>query len=1009
MKSRNVLLGLFVGICVCFAGPVFAQKANYQSDKLVEIGPDNIGGRTTSLVLGGNPVLAYAGAASGGLYAFIDNKWEYMPCYLDGKEVTLPISSMMTINDSTILIGTGESYYPKSNRLNRFAAMGRGMFLFNTNTRVFTSLTQTVPQSADDDFACVNEMDKMISDATRYVFVATPKGLFRWSVENPNGMMSAPTKVFDGNVTDVKISQQFNRGFFTSGGRLYKISDIIGASEPVDITSSCDAFGQNAGKITLAIAPSDNSYLYAMVTNKNGLLTGVYLTRNTNSWQLISTSTVIPFSTAANASTCGTMTVSNNDPSLVYIAGSDVWKGKGYVENAPYQWSVVSNDESQLNSGDYMASVYSYFAFVHSGIHKIVTDMRAPIDGEEGNTDYFIVTDGGVYLAKNGMESFLNINSGLNNVQINSLAVLPDGSLISGANSNGSPFIEARMGHHGGVSESTWYDPNAERDSTNTNHKANILWYGDGGMVAASRFSQYKPLSRRILFVSGSNGAVGRAYNDYSNFTNTQTWTYGSAFMSDLVENGPKIGQISLWETNGDVAHNDSIVFTIDTLAYVYRNGEQHQLRQNFQVKAGDSIVVLDVAHASYPFYHVFDHNFTVRQELRHKVATPYASRLLAITTESGYPNNTNVSYCWNPTDFRLVFDNSNETRFWAHIYCVNSANHPHYYARQTVLSKDGDAAIVVVENDSLNQSFLVRVKGLAAIDYSKTVPEVRDIMNYKVENRVTVTDTIMTGDSTYFFPGRISSIAIDPRTGKDNLIVTFDVTDGPNVAYIENVTSANPTINLRTVGAAGTPAYSAMIEYTTGSAYVGTENGVFYAQNPKATVWNEYGAFNGVPVTAICQQTQSFPVIHYTGHDGVTEEAYIFPRTKWPYAIYFGTYGRGIFMDSTYVVDHENEIIDPRDILDIPTVTATGNNAVRFYPNPAEGSTTMQLSVANAGQAHMNVYDINGRLVMTKDLGRLGEGTIEHTVDCSALARGMYLVNVLVGESTATSKLIVR
>ena len=45
----------------------------------------------------------------------------------------------------------------------------------------------------------------------------------------------------------------------------------------------------------------------------------------------------------------------------------------------------------------------------------------------------------------------------------------------------------------------------------------------------------------------------------------------------------------------------------------------------------------------------------------------------------------------------------------------------------------------------------------------------------------------------------------------------------------------------------------------------------------------------------------------------------------------------------------------------------------------------------------------------MTKDLGRLGEGTTEHTVDCSALARGMYLVNVLVGESTATSKLIVR
>jgi len=1009
MKSRNVLLGLFVGICVCFAGSVSAQKANYRSDKLVEIGPDNLGGRTTSLVIMGNPSQAYAGAASGGLYVYNGSKWEYLPCYIDNKEVTLPISSMLTINESLILIGTGESYYPKANRLNRFAAMGRGMFLFNTSTQTFTSLTRTVPQSTDADFACVNEMDMMRSGATTYIFVATPKGLFRWNMENPEDIMAAPVKVFDGNVDDVKVSQQFNRAFFTTGGRLYKISDVVGASEPVDITSSCEAFGPNAGKITLAMAPTDNSYLYAMVTNKKGLLAGVYLTRNTNSWQLISTSTVIPFSSAANATTCGAITVSHNDPSLVYIAGSDVWRGKGFVENSPYQWSMVSNNENLLNSGDYMASVYSNYAFVHSGIHKIVTDTRTPLTGDEENTDYFIVTDGGVYLGTSSMESFMNINSGLNTVQINSLAVLPDGSLISGANSNGSPFIEARMDHHGGVSESTWYDPNAEQDSTNTNHKANILWYGDGGMVAASRFSQYKPLSRRILFVSGASGAVGRAYNDYSNFNNTQTWTVGEAFMSDLVEGGPKIGQISLWETDGDVAHKDSITFTIDTLAYIYRNGQQHQLHLDFQVKAGDSIVVLDVAHASYPFYHVFDHNFTVRNEMRHKVATPYASRLLAVTTESGYASNTNVSLCWTPTDFRLVFDNSNATRFWAHIYCVNSAMCPHYYVRQAVLSKDGDAAIIVVENDSLNQSFLVRVKGLADIDYSKSVPEVRDIMYYKVENRVTVTDTIMTSDTSYFFPGRISSIAIDPRTGKDNLIVTFDVTDGANVAYIENITSANPVINYRTVGASGSPAYSALIECTAGGAYIGTENGVFFAQNPKATVWNEYGAFDGVPVTAICQQTTAFPVIRYTGHDGVTEEPYLFPHTKWPYAIYFGTYGRGIFMDSTYVVDHVNEIVGQRDILGIPTVTSTGNSTLRFYPNPAEGSTTMQLSIAGAGQATLLVYDINGRLVMTQNLGRLAEGTTEHTVDCSALAKGMYLVNVLVGESTATSKLIVR
>ena len=101
MKSRKVLLGLIAGFCVCFAGAATAQNANYQSNKLVEIGPDNIGGRVTSLVVDRNDtsMMFYAGAASGGLYSVNRNSenevWNYIPCYLDGKEFTLPISSML--------------------------------------------------------------------------------------------------------------------------------------------------------------------------------------------------------------------------------------------------------------------------------------------------------------------------------------------------------------------------------------------------------------------------------------------------------------------------------------------------------------------------------------------------------------------------------------------------------------------------------------------------------------------------------------------------------------------------------------------------------------------------------------------------------------------------------------------------------------------------------------------------------------------------------------------------
>ena len=1025
MKSRKVLLGLFVGVFVCFAGVVSAQKANYQSTKLVEIGPDNLGGRVTSLVVMGPYSSVFAGTAGGGLYELPAGQsasqvaWDYVPCMIGGKEVTLSISCMTRLNDSTLILGTGESYYPTTVRQTKFTPMGRGIYMFNANTHEFTSLASTAPQSLDDDFATVNTMDVMrANDGTIYLYVATAKGLFRWVVSQPADLMNAPVKVFDGNVFDLKISNQYNRAFFTSNGHLYKISDVVTGSNYVDITSSNAAFGANAGNIFLAMAPSDESYLYAMVTKKNGLLSGLYLTRNTNTWTLLSTSTVLPFNSNATAMTSGAITVSPNDPQLVYLGGAAIWRGKGYVADSPFQWSSSSYDENTLNYGDYMSNVYSSSLFVHSGIHQIVLDSRYPVE-EDGNgsftpeelTNYFIVTDGGIYYAAYGMSIFSNFNAGLNSVQINSLAVLPDGSIISGANSNGCPFIESRMGHNGGVSDTTWYDPVA----STTNHKANILWYGNGGAVAASRFSQHSPISRRTLFVSGANGVIGRAYADYSNYTNTQTWTYGTSFMSDQIQGGPAIGQISLWETHDNLYPTDSMTFVIDTLAYATRsNGDRYQLRHAATVNAGDTITVLDVAHASYPFKHVFDHSFTVKNELRHKVKTPYASRMLAITVENDMPKNTNVSYCWFPTDFRQVYDESNDTRFWSHIYGINGQTYPHDFVRNAVMSNDGSTALIVVENDSLNQSYIVRVKGLATVDYSLDVPVIRNMLNYKIKTRVTTIDTILIADSSIYLPGRVSSMTVDPRNGQDNLLLTFDGTGNAySTAYIENVTSDHPAVSyatiLGTMGNASAPAYSALIECTTGRVFVGTEQGVYTAASAKNPTWEEYGAFNGVPVTAICQQTVAFPVVRYTGHDGVTDEEYIFPHTKWPYAIYFGTYGRGIFMDTTYVVDHENEILDSAAILGIPTVVSNGQNVVRCYPNPAVDRITMEISVAKAGRATLTVYDLSGKQVLSHTLGTVAEGMNARDIDVSSLTPGMYLINVTVGGDRATSKLIVR
>ena len=116
--------------------------------------------------------------------------------------------------------------------------------------------------------------------------------------------------------------------------------------------------------------------------------------------------------------------------------------------------------------------------------------------------------------------------------------------------------------------------------------------------------------------------------------------------------------------------------------------------------------------------------------------------------------------------------------------------------------------------------------------------------------------------------------------------------------------------------------------------------------------------------------------------------------------------------MDSTHVVDHTNEIVDPEDYegtLDIPSIASTGNNAVRFYPNPAVSNATMEINVTNAGNALVRIYDINGKAVYSENLGHLGEGVYTRNINCQNLPKGMYLVNVIIGGQRATSKLVVR
>ncbi len=1051
MKSNKVLLGLFAGVMALIGGVAHAQDTNFY-----EIGPDNIGGSVSCLIADMNDAsgsTVYAGAVSGGLFVRSDNDeilenlyarqgkdvslaanhniWHYVPYFEGGFETALPVNCMAQLPEGTIIIGTGDNDYQVGSTSTPMSTLGRGIFRFNPSTLEFSLVPGTNPTGVTDRFAAVRNIKLYKNNGVTYVFAVTGTGIYRWvisgDVMDDNQWGNCET-VFEGNVDQMLLISSLRMAYFTVGNQLYMISDIAAAT-PIcsNVSSSNSAFGGTNTAIKLAVAPSDPSYLYAMVINANGLMENVYLTRNMQTWSTLATSTVTPFTRSAlngqyfticDGRRSGCILVDPYNPKRIYIAGSSIWSGEGFVENSYYQWTKVSMSEAELNYGSYMATVFSSYSFVHSGIKQILPIFRGT--EENGIMEFYIATDGGVYMTT-GFAFFQNINRGLNNVQVNSIAVCPDASVISGAHNNGCPMIESRTAHNGGNSNISWYDNGT---LGNLNHDANVLWTNNGGQVAASMFQEMQPQSRRNVFVSTSNAFFGRAFADYLDYTNTQTWTSGREFSSNRPYRGTQIGRLYLWETDHDQIFNDSIKVIIDTLGYIMRpnnNGgydSTYMGSSNFQIKAGDKMTVVSKAHSDYPFEYTFTANQLASQPVR--VKNPLQARTLIVASDTTGENSSRkmwtVYMSWRATDFSKVWDLNEQKlsdwstlNMWPGIYMV-SVSDTVSEPRALAMSSDGRAAYISVQNMKEGKSMLVRVRGFENVDFSGSTKDTYTALCCRQLSSLTrlYSDTLAATDTSVWFPRVISSINVDTTTGTERLILTFEGYDNSyaNVAVVNNILDNSWSVQPTTItNNKSLPAFCSMVDKTSGDIYVGTANGVWIKSGD---AWSEYDHLHGLAVTSMLQQQANLPVRRHLSHNGINEEHRLYAKTKWPNAMYFGTYGRGIFMDLSKVTDRTNEVVEPGD-LRIPTVVNTVAGTISVFPNPVSGDAHLTLTAAEAGRAQLRIYDLNGRCVMDRQLGTVEAGEQTFTVSTEGMAKGMYLINVIISGRTATAKMMVR
>jgi len=85
------------------------------------------------------------------------------------------------------------------------------------------------------------------------------------------------------------------------------------------------------------------------------------------------------------------------------------------------------------------------------------------------------------------------------------------------------------------------------------------------------------------------------------------------------------------------------------------------------------------------------------------------------------------------------------------------------------------------------------------------------------------------------------------------------------------------------------------------------------------------------------------------------------------------------------------------------------GNSLEVFqnYPNPFSDQTNISFILGSEKPAQINIQDILGKTVLTRDFGRLPAGEHTITIDIRDLSSGIYYYTLLAGDQSQTRKMI--
>jgi hypothetical protein len=979
---RNILLGLLaftVGIATIQAENMNAGKRqkNNQSG-WISVGPSNVSGRVLAIHVDiNNNQKIYAGTAGGGLWITTNGGASWNRCM--GYTGPAAVSALAQGNDGRLFIGTGEGLnrnYTGPGVLTNtesYGIKGDGIYISDDGGNTFSHVSSTSSWVAVNNMAYDKNNNKL--------YVATNGGL---NVSSDNGNSFANVivnKTFDVKVgSDGTVICSVQLSGDTPGD--VRVSTDNGNSFH-SVCGTSDTKIPNAGRISVAIAPSDPNIMYALLETRSGYTNafyGVYVSIDKGeTWNKIFNEG--GYNDPMNGSSgiyASAIAVPPTDPTKVLVGSSRLYEG------IRVQQDISSKD-----------IVYGWLPRLISGnspqtIHTIVY---------EGSTTY-IGTSSGIYYSEGDQGFFSSRSRYLSNLQVYSMSVSNDGRIIAGTRENGSIYMLKPL------------------DSNSTGQR--LISGNDGGK---SVFSLLKP---EALFYLSSYGIGYRQASRESDAQSPKNW-YGSIvnektnFLAEIYQEdhvprwypylspssgininklvnitpNPLAPPLIMWESISDFNSKDTIMYVAE---------KDHA--------PGDEICVKSSKN-KYPVWITNTSSDTLHRNDTLLVPDIITSRLFLgggpykITTSATQGIGAPVFMCLTMHDYDINPD-------WT---CVFRTKDTTEQVMEMVVSNDGNHLFILTQKILNSEYSLYRVSGF---DQYRDIIEL-DVFKYNYDRGAgpyTINDRRMLVDDTLILNNSsedILSIALDPQNNNNLIYTTNNTGDAnPRIKLITNALTATlSSVNTKNKDERGNglpleiPVYTALIEMENSDiAYIGTEKGIymtkdFTSASPQWVSYNE-GINISVPVFQLYQQTKNFPSTYSVtyGKTGSIDTINFSGVSNYG-IIYAATHGAGIFRDTTYWKKTDSKTFIPGN--------KYVNNTLKVYPNPANDQFTIDYTLTSSNdQVLLNVIDITGKILYTKNLGVKEMGNHSERLDCSNLPNGFYFVNMIIGRYNKTAKIII-